>query len=156
MTILQSELNMIVFLSRRMVANCHRLKKREGVPELGTKPLKALRGYRASSRGSENPIEALKGSNRGSRGSNRGSKNSRKAPGALRGSNQELPRQTKPKKGPKPKVHEFRPFLWILVFFLGKTSTIHIELLFRNAPAKSSWTDLSLVWFAGATTDLRG
>ena len=31
--------------------------------------------------------------------------------------------------------------------FLGKTSTIRIELLFRNAPAKSSWIDLSLVWF---------
>ena len=30
-----------------------RLKKREGVPELGTKPLKALRGYRASNRGSK-------------------------------------------------------------------------------------------------------
>ena len=29
----------------------------------------------------------------------------------------------------------------------------HIELLFRNAPAKSSWTDLSLVWFAGATPE---
>ena len=42
--------------------------KREGVPEMGTKPLKALRGYRASNRGS----------NRGSRGSNRGSKGSRK------------------------------------------------------------------------------
>ena len=59
--------------------------------------------------------------------------------------NQESPRQTKPKKGPKQKVHEFRPFLWILVFFLKKTSTIHIELLFRNAPAKSSWTDF--FWF---------
>ena len=35
--------------------------------------------------------------------------------------------------------------MWILVFFLWKTSTIHIELLFRNAPAKSSWTDL--LWF---------
>ena len=34
------------------------LKKREGVPEVGTKPLKALRGYRASNRGS----------NRGSKG----------------------------------------------------------------------------------------
>ena len=32
----------------------HFLKKREGVPEMGTKPLKALRGYRASNRGSEN------------------------------------------------------------------------------------------------------
>ena len=51
------------------------LKKREGVPEMGTKPLKALRGYRASNRGS----------NRGSRGSNRGSKGSRKTPEALRG-----------------------------------------------------------------------
>ena len=59
------------------------------------------------------------------------------------------------RKGPKRKVHEFRPFLWILVFFLRKTSTIHIELLFRNAPAKSSWTHLSLVWFARATPDLR-
>ena len=28
-----------------------------------------------------------------------------------------------------------------------------IELLFRNAPVKSSCTDLSLVWFAGATPD---
>ena len=54
---------------------------------------------------------------------------------------QELPQQTKPKKGPKRKVHEFRPFLWILVFFLRKTGTVHIELLFWNAPAKSSWTD---------------
>ena len=57
------------------------------------------------------------------------------------------------KKRAKRKVHEFRPFLWILVFFLRKTSTIHIELLFRNTPAKSSWTDLSLVWFAGATPE---
>ena len=41
---------------------CKRLlKKREGVPELGTKPLNALRGYRASNRGSD----------RGSRGTNR-------------------------------------------------------------------------------------
>ena len=63
-------------------------------------------------------------------------------------------RPGKPKKGPKRKVHEFRPFLcrfWC--FFLRKTSTIHIELLFRNAPVKSSWTDLSLVWFAGATPE---
>ena len=51
------------------------LKKRQGVPEMGTKPLRALRGYRASNRGS----------NRGSRGSNRGSKGSRKTPEALRG-----------------------------------------------------------------------
>ena len=57
------------------------------------------------------------------------------------------------RKGPKRKIHEFRPFLWILVFFLRKTSMIHIELLFRNAPVKSSWTDLCLAWFAGATPD---
>ena len=65
-------------------------------------------------------------------------------------------RQTKPKKRPKRKVHEFRPFFsWILVLFLRlrKTSAIHIELLFRNAPVRSSWTDLSLAWFAGATPD---
>ena len=41
------------------------LKKREGVPDMGTKPLKALRGYRASNRGSIEAlgalIEALKG-----------------------------------------------------------------------------------------------
>ena len=52
-----------------------RLKKREGVTEMGTQPLKALRGYRASNRGP----------NRGSRGSNRGSKGSRKTPETLRG-----------------------------------------------------------------------
>ena len=31
----------------------------------------------------------------------------------------------------------------MLVFFLGKTSTIHVELLFRTVPGKSSWTGLS-------------
>ena len=40
------------------------------------------------------------------------------------------PGKQKPKKGPKRKVHEFRPFLSILVFFLRKTST--------NTPVKSS------------------
>ena len=69
---------------------------------------------------------------------------------------QESPRQTKPKKGPKRKVHEI--FVHFCansgVFFLRKTSTIHIALLFRNAPAKSSWTDLSLVWFARATPEI--
>ena len=49
-------------------------------------------------------------------------------------------------KGQKQKIHEFRPFWWLLVFFLRKTSTILIELLFRNAPVKSSWTDL-FFWF---------
>ena len=41
----------------------------------------------------------------------------------------------------------------LVSFSLGKQSTIHIELLFRNAPVKSSCTDLSLVWFAGATPE---
>ena len=37
------------------------LKKREGAPEMGTKPLKALRGYRASNRGSKNSNRSSKG-----------------------------------------------------------------------------------------------
>ena len=41
------------------------------------------------------------------------------------------------------------------MLFLRTTSTIHIEVLFRRAPVKSLWTDLSLVWFAGATSDQR-
>ena len=58
------------------------------------------------------------------------------------------------RKGQNDKFMNFAHFfVWILVFFLRKTSTIHIELSLRNAPAKSSWTDLSLVWFAGATPD---
>ena len=65
---------------------------------------------------------------------------------------QESPRQTKPKKGPK------RPWIspilvWILVLFLGKTNAIHIELWFQSAPGKSSWTGLSLAWFAGVSPD---
>ena len=69
---------------------------------------------------------------------------------------QESPRQTKPQQGPKQKVHEFRLFLWILVFFFGKARAIHIELLFRCAPGKSSWTGLSLVWFAGVAPEING
>ena len=64
-------------------------------------------------------------------------------------------RQTKPKKGPERKVHEFRPFFVNSGIFLGKTSMIHVELLFRNATGKSSWTGLSLVWFAGVTPEVR-
>ena len=54
------------------------------------------------------------------------------------------------RKGQNEKFMNFAYFLnefW--QFFLGTTSTIHIELLFRNAPVKSSCTDFSLVWFAG-------
>ena len=57
------------------------------------------------------------------------------------------------RKGQNEKSMNFAHFLWILPIFLRKASTIHIEFLFRNAPAKSSWTDLSSVWFAGATPD---
>ena len=57
-----------IFIARQADSRESFLKKREGVPEVGTKPLKAPRGYRASNRGS-----------------NRGSKGSRKIPEALRG-----------------------------------------------------------------------
>ena len=59
---------------------------------------------------------------------------------------QESPRQTE-------KFMNFAHFCEFWCFSFRKTSTIHIELLFRNVPAKSSWTDLSLVWFAEATPD---
>ena len=44
---------------------------------------------------------------------------------------------------------------WTLAIgvLLRKTSAISIELLFRNAPGKTSWTGLSLVWFAGVTPE---
>ena len=46
-------------LPGKMVVPDHMLKKREGVPEMGTKPLRALRGYRASNRGSKKPQSRL-------------------------------------------------------------------------------------------------
>ena len=52
---------------------------------------------------------------------------------------QESPRQTKPKKGAKRKVHEFHPFFcefWC--FSLGKQARFTLNFLFRNAPEKSS------------------
>ena len=57
---------------------------------------------------------------------------------------QESPRQTKPKKGAKRKVHEFRPFfcerilVCLKLFPWENKHDSHLELLFRNAPAKSS------------------
>ena len=39
------------------------------------------------------------------------------------------------------------------MFFLKKTSTIHIELLLRNAPVKNFMNWPFLVWFAGLTPD---
>ena len=47
------------------------------------------------------------------------------------------------------KFMNFAHFCDFWCFFLGKQArNSHIEFLFRNAPGKSSWTDLSLVWFA--------
>ena len=66
---------------------------------------------------------------------------------------QESPQQTKQRKGQNIKFMNFAYFCEFWCFSLRKTSTIHIELLFRNTPKKSSWTDLSLVWFAGATPE---
>ena len=60
------------------------------------------------------------------------------------------------RKGQNEKFMNFAHFCEFWCFFLRKTSTIHIELLFRNAPAKNSWADLSLVWFAGATPEKNG
>ena len=56
---------------------------------------------------------------------------------------QESPRQTKPKKGPKRKVHEFR---WILVFFLRKTSTIHILNFYSGMPLRNVH-EQAFLWF---------
>ena len=47
------------------------LKKRAGVPEMGTKPLRALRGHRASYRGSKGLYGGSKGSGKNTRGSKR-------------------------------------------------------------------------------------
>ena len=53
--------------------------------------------------------------------------------------NQELPRQPNQRKGQNEKFMNFAHFLVnSMVFLLRKTSTIHIECLFRNAPVKSS------------------
>ena len=45
--------------------------------------------------------------------------------------NQESPRQTKPKKGPKRNIHEFHPFLWILVFLLRKQARFTLSFCSR-------------------------
>ena len=67
--------------------------------------------------------------------------------------NQESPQQTKPRKRPKRgKVHEFRPFFVNSgVFFLGKQARFTSNFGSNLTPVKSSWTGLSLVWFAGVT-----
>ena len=60
---------------------------------------------------------------------------------------EESPRQTKPKKVPSRKVHEFRPFCEFWSFSLGKQARFTLNFC-SGMPlrkAKSSWTDLSLV-----------
>ena len=64
-----------------------------------------------------------------------------------------MKRRTLSKKGPKRKVYEFHPFFVNPGVFPWETSTIHIEFWLEFAPAESSWTDLSLVWFAGTTPE---
>ena len=60
------------------------------------------------------------------------------------------------RKGQNEKFMNFAHFCdYSGVFSLGKQARFTNKLLFRNAPVKSSWTDLSLVWFAGATPDLK-
>ena len=61
---------------------------------------------------------------------------------------QESPRQTKPNKGPKRKVHEFRPFLWILVFFsLGKQARFIFRTFVPECPCEKfmNWPSFGLV-----------
>ena len=59
---------------------------------------------------------------------------------------QESAQQTKPKKGPKRKVHEFRPFLWILVCFsLGKQARFTLNFCSGMPPRKVH--ELTFLWF---------
>ena len=51
----------VPFWPSPIVKGKEKLKKREGVPEMATKPLKALRGYLASNRGSKNSNRGFKG-----------------------------------------------------------------------------------------------
>ena len=63
----------------------------------------------------------------------------------IRVSGQESPRQTKPKKGPQRKVHEFRPFLWILVFSFGKQA--RFTLNFCSGMPLWKVHELTFLWF---------
>ena len=61
-------------------------------------------------------------------------------------SNQESPRQTKPKKGPKRKVHEFHPFFrefWC--FSLGKQA--RFTLNFCSGMPLRKVHELTFLWF---------
>ena len=60
---------------------------------------------------------------------------------------QESPRQTKPKKGPNESSWISAIFLWILVLFLRKKSTIHIGFSFPECPCEKfmNWPFFGLV-----------
>ena len=60
---------------------------------------------------------------------------------------QESPRQTKPKKGPKRKVHESRPSLWILVFSLGNKHDSHWTFV-PECPCEKFMNWPFFAWFA--------
>ena len=60
---------------------------------------------------------------------------------------QESPRQTKPKKGPKRKVHEFRAHFCVNSgVFLRKTSSIHISNFCSGMPPRKVH-ELTFLWF---------
>ena len=73
---------------------------------------------------------------------------------------QESPRQPKPKKGPRRKVHEFCPLLWILVSFSWENEHDSHRTLVQVCPREKfinwpffglvcrgdSWTDQKLFW----------
>ena len=56
------------------------------------------------------------------------------------------PQQTKPKKGPKRKVHEFLLFCEFWCFFSRKTSTIHISNFCSGMPPRKVH-ELTFLWF---------
>ena len=52
---------------------------------------------------------------------------------------------------PKRKVHEFHPLVWIRVFFLGKTSTIHMSNFGSNLPTQKVHEPTFICWPRGST-----
>ena len=67
---------------------------------------------------------------------------------------QESPRQTKPKKGPKRKVHEFYPFLcefWR--FSLGKQARFTSRTFVPDCPCEKFMNWPFFGWFAGVTPE---
>ena len=59
---------------------------------------------------------------------------------------QESPRQTKPKKGPKRKVHEFCLFCEFWCFSLGKQARFTLNFFFSGMPPRKVH-ELAFFWF---------